>query len=160
MKSFTALKILMTVLTVLVVAMFASLWILLAYNNNAEQPEAGMAIALALTLVITGIPSVLLSLAMIATDICLFAVKKKLGRAVGTLVVLCVGLPIFALEAIYYIALSVSIPLLNLLYFTAIAVYIATFAICCVAVSKLRAQKKLDATQDTTETTTQDTTEE
>ena len=154
MKSFTALKILMTVLTVLVVAMFASLWILLAYNNNAEQPEAGMAIALALTLVITGIPSILLSLAMIATDICLF------GCAVGALVVLCVGLPVFALEAIYYIALSASIPLLNLLYFTAIAVYIATFAICCVAVSKLRMQKKLDAKKDTTETSTQGTTQD
>lgn len=145
MKWLTTLKILMTVLTVLSVAMFAALWMLLQTNNQTDENELGLAIAIALTLVITGIPGILLTVALAVTDICLFASKKKFGCTVASLVVLCVGLPIFAAQEIFNFALSANMPLLNILYVAALAAYVAAFVVCCIAVHKFRMQKRADA---------------
>lgn len=165
MKSYNALKYVQLTLIVVVVIMLALSVTLVntAIKNSNEQQDQNenndpnenlntapgktfCAIGFAIMLIIIFITLIPVGIALLTTDICLFAVKKKLGAAIASLVVVCIFAPLFICDEILYFSLTSLAPQFVVLPIVGAALYAATFVFDCIAIDRLRKARKTEQT--------------
>lgn len=146
-KSVKVLKFLLLALVIVLAIMTALLFFIPQAQNseNDDQTDNENALGVALTAVfailiwfVSALPS---AIALLITDICLFAVKKKFGAAIACLVVMCLTAPVLGVNLVVYIEMCVLIPKLLVAPIVTALLWLATFVTCCVAVAQLRKER-------------------
>ena len=147
MKSVNVLKYLTLVFVILLAAMLALLFVI--PNASGEDSDQSLAIGLTavFSVIVWFVSATPTALALLVTDICLFAVKKKYGATVASLTIMCVTAPVLAVDMLYYVSLCILTPKWLAVPLVTIALWLATFVTCCVAVNQLRKARKHERMQ-------------